>query len=344
MIGLTIIVECDDDAVHITSIMRSKTGEMTTVTETCPANDYPEACAHYYSAIHEGGLKDILTCEDDEDRSKPKATQDWKRQHNRGNGWKAFTKPTYLFRGEKKEVSCQADEWPPAYFLPNDKQEMKKPEWGQLIRWLPSQENGQAANTLWAEFCKKYDGGKGNGQRLDVNVNPGVKYKGKPEEQVPLQRHLVDLGKIHVESRKNRGTWTYTTNLEEVTFTRAIMTMTFDYNEADKPKSENDWYLFDNPCWPKHIVPNDPGFVLLTDDKWYGTHQFPQDYDADKTKALYSKSPPRDFVQQAELRQKNSGEQESGDKRGHQSDDEDGKRSGQRRWRLLTTFLCSVTM
>ena len=27
-----------------------------------------------------------------------------------------------------------------------------------------------------------------------------------------------------------------------------------------------------NPCWPKELVPDDPGFALLTDDEWYKDH------------------------------------------------------------------------
>lgn len=36
----------------------------------------------------------------------------------------------------------------------------------------------------------------------------------------------------------------------------------------DVPKDKEDG-LLENPCWPSMIVPNDPGFVLLTNDNFY---------------------------------------------------------------------------
>lgn len=223
---------------------------MTTITETCPVKLFPEACAHYYSAIHDRGMADILTCEDGERRANLDVTDRWKLQHNSGEGWGAFTKPYYMYKGqEKKAVECQADEYPPGYFLPNDKEERKKPEWGQLIRWLPSQENGQAANAIWSGFCAKYDGGKDNRQRVDVKRKEWKAFDGKDKEQWPLQKELVDPGKSRVQSEEKGGTWTYTTIYDEITFTRAVMTVAFDYEEDDKPRKENDWYLSENPCW-----------------------------------------------------------------------------------------------
>lgn len=331
--------DCEDDTVHITSVQRSRTGDLKTVTETCPADLYPQACAHYYSASYEGKAKSLLTCEDYEKRDNAEATEEWKKEHNSGDGWDAFTKPIYLFRGEKKDVDCQADEWPPGYFLPHDREARKKPEWGHLIRWLPSQENGQAANTLWTSFCRKYDGGEGNGQRLDVNKKPGNAYRDKPSEQVPVNEDLVNLGKSRVESAEKDGTWTHTTYLDEVTFTRAVRALSFDYNEANKPRKGNDWYLSENPGWPNHIVPDIPGFVLRTNDKRYGTHQFPQGYDASKTKALYADDPPTELVQQAELRLKQSGDQDTGEKRGHSPDGSDGNQKRSEKLELVDHLL-----
>lgn len=90
---------------------------------------------------------------------------------------------------------------------------------------------------------------------------------------------------------------------------------------------------------PKHIVPHDPGFVLLTDDNWYKTHEFPQNYDASKTVELYAKLPPDGMKKQAELAQKQSGDQESGDKRGHSPDGSDDNQKRSERLELFDDFL-----
>ena len=35
-------------------------------------------------------------------------------------------------------------------------------------------------------------------------------------------------------------------------------------------QADRDDGLWDNPCWPNMLAPDDPGFVLMTFDPWYG--------------------------------------------------------------------------
>lgn len=45
----------------------------------------------------------------------------------------------------------------------------------------------------------------------------------------------------------------------------------FEIKHWEAPDLPNDG-LNDNPCWPSGLVPNDPGFALLTNDPWYDNH------------------------------------------------------------------------
>lgn len=170
--------------------MNSKTVDAKhTIPKVCDWNAWPNACAHYHSAIHAdvGRLgKSRFTCEDDNARVNQDYTNDWAKQHN--SVWRKFQNPDYIFPGvhgkhEERDLECQADEWPPAFFVP--KSEAGRPEWGQKIRWIPREENGGAAS-LWRGFCSANDGGKGNGQR----VRPE---KGSPADidRLPINKELL---------------------------------------------------------------------------------------------------------------------------------------------------------
>lgn len=136
----------------------------------CITEEYPYACAHYYSAIHADPKKkgrSKFTCGDDQSRVNQDYTKDWTKDHN--EVWGRFTDVDWTFRGKgqkdvkKEPLKCEADEWPPAYFVPEDG--VQKPEWGQRIRWLPKEDNGGAAS-LWTPSCAKHDGGYLNHQRI----------------------------------------------------------------------------------------------------------------------------------------------------------------------------------
>ena len=73
--------------------------------------------------------------------------------------------------------------------------------------------------------------------------------------------------------------------------------MKFDRQWPLDPPEQHNWGLNDNACWPSAIVPNDPGYVLLLNDKWYSTQPA-----ARQSTAMYSRSPPAALMQQASAR------------------------------------------
>ena len=242
------------------------------VTVTCTAKSYSQACYHYYSVIENyPWVANYLTCTDSHG-GRPKAlpaTNIWEKQH-RNRVWRRFTAPTYTRPDGEVNANgpmCERDEFPPAYFMPrNGIQQDLTRQSGQLIRWLPREENGGAGN-LWQNFCKKYDGGKGNGQygsNRDVDGQPKI------------NDDLVDLeypGSATVYSSSKDGTTTYSTVTKfDATYSNAVFHMDFDWDGVNTPSHENDWNLQDNPCWPKDIEPENPGYVLLNEDKWYYTN------------------------------------------------------------------------
>ena len=182
----------------------------------------------------------------------------------------------------EKQIKCDADEWPPAYF--RDAQNTR-----QIVRYLPESENRGAGGKLWGEWCAKNDGGKGNGQyhddarRMDQLNEALVKPTGK------------QLGQP--SSKTDKGTTTtYVTYAAE--YTRAVFSMVFDWQGSDlgeAPSESNSWGLKLNPCWPEALVPDDPGWCLKTDDPWYEKHtpKFDQ-------RKLYDEAPNNDLLAVAE--------------------------------------------
>lgn len=152
---------------------------------------------------------------------------------------------------------------------------MNRPEWRQKIRYLAKEENAGAGN-LWRGFCAENDGGQGNGQRLKP---PKKKKSGDPDadggadesldERLRINGDLLEGKRVPPPDKKQEGKdGTVTETYNMLTFTRAVFKI--DFNFGDTPPSEDDeWYLKENPCWPQDIAPNDPGFVLLTDDPYY---------------------------------------------------------------------------
>ncbi|KAF2799393.1 hypothetical protein K505DRAFT_231180 [Melanomma pulvis-pyrius CBS 109.77] len=105
-------------------------------------------------------------------------------------------------------------------------------------------------------------------------------------------------------SFKNKGSQKIsgktTTEYWEVDYTRAVLTITYDFKGALTPNKANDWGLRDNPCWPEGIVPEDPGYVLLTSDEWYKTAANSAALEAQK--ALYTAAPPANLLAAAKAR------------------------------------------
>lgn len=135
-------------------------GKENVIPMTCDSDNNEQACAHYYSAIHEGGIKATYTCvESHKGRVKGDATREWTKQHTNREWW-AYTKQHIMDdKGRVDPPQCQADEFPGAYFLDTAK------TLPQLIRWLPRFDNAGGGRT-WEGFCAKHDGNRGNALRV----------------------------------------------------------------------------------------------------------------------------------------------------------------------------------
>ena len=163
----------------------------------------------------------------------------WSKEH-KGNGW--------TDKGHRAAPDCDRDEYPPAYYL-ND----MHPAWiyggqdtrGQVIRYLPADENRNAGRVLFKRTC----------------FDPPVK--------ALSDRALVD--KVQLAPAANRDRIIVnpdkTQTLAVVTVDlRPEFTITAWAHAANPPANDGLW---DNKCWPKAIAPNDPGFALLEVDPWY---------------------------------------------------------------------------
>ncbi len=207
-----------------------------------------QACFHYSSAIRENQQWTRLACPTEaattgRSREDAKATATWASQH-RGKGW---------LEEAKKRAKCDMDEFPPAYLLRNTDDAFVyagKNRKGQSVRFLPAKEN-QDAGQLWKGKC--------------------------------LSAPLVALSDAEIVRRVGKDA---NMNVRRVgpTHTKTFATitvdshpyMTFAFAHANNPPPDDGVAL--NPCWPANIAAADPGFPLLTFDRFYDTHPMPYDY------------------------------------------------------------------
>jgi len=286
--------ECDDDEdkpeigpEHVTIIAESEAVEKV-VTKTCSGALYPQACYNYHSIIESGFLtkaplkylKNQFTCKDSQQQKRKGgiATKVWSDEHPK-NKWRAYTMDFEWYKDPGVFIAprCERDEYPPAYFTTIQKEP-------QRMRWIPGRENG-GAGQLWNGFCASNDGGKGNGQlKKDGSVN----------------KDLVSLEKIlkKVTTKGKNGKSTTTTSYK-AKYTRAIFEMGFDKKWPLDPPEKNNWGLEINPCWPKDITPDDPGYVLLNEDVWYSTKASNA---AKAMRANYVRAPTAQEISNAEAR------------------------------------------
>ena len=265
--------------------VEQSSAESITIPVTCSALEYGQACYNYYSAIKNNKDFNNFRCTDQHKgvRDGLTAVKKWKQEHNYGTGWKAYTTANYVFQGAKKAdegrlPKCDVDEFPPAYFRDTN-------TLGQVVRYLPSSPN-RAAGSLWTKWCNDNDGGLGNGQFLkngkDLNENLVTKVRN-------LDEH-TEKGKGNGDSDTVYETWS-------VKYQRAIFSMTFDWKAGDlggEPNEGNSWGLQINPCWPKAILPGDPGWVLDVDDDWYKNHVPSPDL-----REQYGGAPSQDLIDKA---------------------------------------------
>lgn len=274
------------DTLRITSITKS-VPVLKTFTETCSVAKAGQACYHYYSVIDNNSDRgwDHFTCSDSQERHDGYATQIWENQHPK-NAWRDYL--PVAMTSANGVVKCQRDEYPPAYFMPADTTANKQNKNPQIIRWLPEADNN-AGGKIWTQFCANRDGGKGNGQ---------LKRRKKDDKVDVINEDLVDLQpNPNEKSVKGNDGKTTTITYYEAKYTRAVFELGFDWDGKPKPNATNDWFLSENPCWPKAIATSDPGYNLLTDDNWYTTAGSPQQQTSRaQQKVLYAKDPPANYV------------------------------------------------
>ncbi|CAN9326084.1 unnamed protein product [Alternaria alternata] len=158
---------------------------------------------------------------------------------------------------------CERDEWPPRYFWGQNSQSPRKKA-GQFIRLIPQPDNGGAGG-IWSAFCPSHDAWKDAAKRT-------------------MRNGAATTTSSTVSQRVGGGTTTYITSVG-VEVPNAVFEIR--HWEHTRLTSHADDGLSVNRCWPSTLVPNDPGFALLTDDPWYQNHAA-----AAISTYLYSAAPP----------------------------------------------------
>jgi hypothetical protein len=69
------------------------------IPKTCNHEAYPQACAHYYSAIRAGEMPSKFTCSASHNGRAGTATKHWTAQHKK-NQWQSFTQSAPIAKGE----------------------------------------------------------------------------------------------------------------------------------------------------------------------------------------------------------------------------------------------------
>ncbi|KAL0935697.1 chitinase [Colletotrichum truncatum] len=240
---------CPNADVHETVTTKVETF-MTTPDVTC-SETWSQACYHYSSvmSVH-SNTPDMVrwTCWKTASSTSGKATNDWGSFGSQKRKLPKTAQHHWDWAVEwTEEARCDRDEWPPRNFWPK----AKRMQPGQIIRLLPADQN-ESAGTMWRQFCATYD-----------------EYKTKTNGKTEVRDGARTTTDKKVEKKVDKGTTTYITSVG-VKVPNAV----FEIKHWDHTKitSLRDDGLWDNPCWPSALLPNDPGFVLLTDDPWYGNN------------------------------------------------------------------------
>lgn len=233
----------------ITSLDYTANAKPTQGAKRCEGQ-WAQACYHYSSAIRVNPQWATLTCPPDaattKHRLNAKATGTWPNQHN-GDGW--------LDPNERQWKKCDRDEYPPAYLLgTNDPAYIFSGDnaKGQLMRYLPKTQN-QRAGQMWKGSCFN-----GPVRALsDADFRNEVGKAPKMKKQVIKHKGVEQtLAAVTVGSRPE-----------------------FTISSWGQSPAANDG-MNDNPCWPRGIAANDPGFALLTYDPYYQGKAPPYNYKA----------------------------------------------------------------
>jgi hypothetical protein len=124
---------------------------------------------------------------------------------------------------------------------------------GQLMRWLPAGENRGAAE-MWRGACFKPSIDGFDEQQFKDNMGRDLK-----------KQSVVET----ITTGKNKD---ITKTVTQTFFSATVSKMPEFSIAAWKPKPlvNKDDGLWENTCWPRNIAPQDPGFVLLGVDLFYG--------------------------------------------------------------------------
>ncbi|KAK1636284.1 hypothetical protein BDP81DRAFT_394898 [Colletotrichum phormii] len=158
--------------------------------------------------------------------------------------------------GNEIAVGCDRDEFPPRYFWPKDNEAEKK-GMVQRIRFLPYDEN-RKAGAMWRGFCNK-----NAAQSSTTRTSTVTSF---------IQSKFIRTVNANSRTAKGLDGTTTVTSWVSIETARAI----FKITDWDGLPKDTKWYgLRDNKCWPNDLTPDDPGWVLLTNDEFYAAGQHP---------------------------------------------------------------------
>jgi hypothetical protein len=239
--------QTEKDELVVTSLAWAANAKPKQIRKECPLQA-SQACYHYSSAIRVNPQWATITCHEDaaatRHRLEGKMTVSWKAQHT-GAGWTDET--------NREHDDCEMDEFPPAYLL-----HKQDPAWynggkdrtGQLMRWLPADDNG-VGGTLWKGVCFKPPMEELTDTEFKDKVNAAAN---KQVIKAPGLTRTLARATVTSQPEFILDTWAHSKN---------------------PPPNDG---LNKNKCWPSGIAAADPGFVLLNFDPFYNGQAPPYDY------------------------------------------------------------------
>jgi hypothetical protein len=234
----------------VTSLTYAANAQPTAIVKSC-SQKWSQACYHYSSAIRINPSWSTLTCPPaaatTAHREDGSATAIWEKEHPKRKDGKILA---WRDEANRVEPQCDRDEYPPAYLMDNTDQAMLlggKDKKGQLIRYLPGREN-RGAGSSWGGVCFKPPIEAMSNDEFIAKANAVPKSKQTVSYNKKGQQQLL-IG-IDVSQRP-------------------VFSFTWFQTAAGTPPDDG---MNDNPCWPKGIAAEDPGFTLLSIDPWYDAH------------------------------------------------------------------------